>query len=78
VNIETLTPDREAKTLGLNDLGRIKLKTTVPLAFDAYRRNRLTGSFILVDEATNATVAAGMICEPPKNIPGGEEAEYTI
>ena len=78
VDIETLTADREAKTLNLNDLGRIKLKTTVPLAFDAYRRNRLTGSFILVDEATNATVAAGMICEPPKNMPGGEEAEYTI
>ena len=78
VNIETLKPDREAKTLGLNDLGRIKIRTMVPLVFDAYRRNRYTGSFILVDEATNATVAAGMICEPPRSVPGTDEAEYVI
>ena len=47
--------------LGLNALGRIKLRTTTPLVYDAYRDNRTTGSFILVDEATNATVAAGML-----------------
>jgi sulfate adenylyltransferase subunit 1 (EFTu-like GTPase family) len=47
--------------LGLNDLGRIRLRTTTPIIYDAYRRNRTTGSFILVDEATNATVAAGML-----------------
>jgi sulfate adenylyltransferase large subunit len=49
--------------LGLNDLGRIRLRTTTPIIYDAYRRNRTTGSFILVDEATNATVAAGMLLE---------------
>ena len=47
--------------LGLNDIGRTRLRTSAPLAFDPYSRNRRTGSFILIDEATNATVAAGMI-----------------
>ena len=45
----------------LNEIGRVPLRTTVPLLFDAYRRNRDTGSFILIDEATNDTVGAGMI-----------------
>ncbi len=47
--------------LGLNDLGRIRLRTTTPILYDGYKQNRTTGSFILVDEATNATVAAGML-----------------
>ena len=47
--------------LELNALGRIRLRTTAPVIYDAYRRNRTTGSFILVDETTNATVAAGML-----------------
>lgn len=51
----------DASELPLNGLGRIKLKTTTPIVFDSYRDNRTTGSFILVDEATNATVAAGML-----------------
>jgi sulfate adenylyltransferase subunit 1 (EFTu-like GTPase family) len=50
-------PDR----LGLNDLGRIRLRTMTPILYDGYKQNRTTGSFILVDEATNATVAAGML-----------------
>jgi len=50
-----------AEQLGLNDLGRIRLRTTSPIVFDPYRRNRTTGSFILVDEASNTTVAAGML-----------------
>ena len=45
----------------MNDLARVTLTTTAPLFFDSYRKNRQTGSLILVDEATNATVAAGMI-----------------
>ena len=45
----------------LNDIGRVGLRTTAPLMFDEYRTNRATGSFILVDEQTNITVAAGMI-----------------
>ncbi|MBL8802267.1 MAG: sulfate adenylyltransferase [Planctomycetes bacterium] len=47
--------------LGLNDIGRISLRTMTPICYDEYRRNRTTGSFILVDEATNATVGAGML-----------------
>ena len=45
----------------MNDIGRVVLRTTVPLHFDKYQRNRYTGSLILIDEATNETVAAGMI-----------------
>jgi len=56
--IERNEEDRE---IGLNDIGRITIRTTKPLFFDSYRRNRNTGSIILVDEATNETVAAGMI-----------------
>ena len=52
---------QDATQLGLNDLGRIRLRTTTPIIYDDYARNRTTGSFILVDEATNETVAAGML-----------------
>jgi bifunctional enzyme CysN/CysC len=45
----------------LNDIARVSLQTSAPLHFDRYRRNRATGSFILIDEQTNSTVAAGMI-----------------
>ena len=64
LDIETGARQPGPAELRLNDLGRIRLRTTTPLAFDAYRDNRAMGSFILVDEATHATVAAGMI-EPP-------------
>jgi len=60
VDINQLTR-AEDKEIGLNDIGRITVKTTSPLFFDSYRQNRFTGSFILVDEATNNTVAACMI-----------------
>lgn len=50
--------------LNLNDIGRIRLRTMAPIVYDPYRRNRTTGSFILVDESTNATVGAGMLTEP--------------
>jgi sulfate adenylyltransferase subunit 1 (EFTu-like GTPase family) len=53
--------DRDAGELQLNDIGRIDLRTTTPLFFDDYRSSRTTGSFILVDESSHATVAAGMI-----------------
>ncbi len=64
LDINTLHRDEEAQSLGLNDIGRIQLRTTQPLMCDTYSRNRTTGGFILVDEATNRTVAAGMITEP--------------
>jgi sulfate adenylyltransferase subunit 1 len=45
----------------MNDIGRVLLRTTSPLFVDSYRKNRITGSIILVDEQTNETVAAGMV-----------------
>jgi bifunctional enzyme CysN/CysC len=64
LNINTLHRDEQADHLALNEIGRIRIRTTQPLFFDEYRRNRETGSFILVDESTNATVGAGMITGP--------------
>jgi len=61
MDINTLHRMEDEKDIGLNDIGRITIRTTKPLFFDSYRRNRNTGSIILVDEATNETVAAGMI-----------------
>ena len=52
-----------SETLGLNDLGRIRLRVSQPLVIDGYRHNRTTGSFILIDEATNDTLGAGMIVD---------------
>jgi bifunctional enzyme CysN/CysC len=63
LDINTLHRDLEATTLGLNDIGRVEMRVTVPLFFDEYRRNRATGSFILIDEFTNNTVGAGLIVE---------------
>jgi bifunctional enzyme CysN/CysC len=60
-DVTTLTQETGVDELALNDIGRITLRTTKPLLFDEYRTNRATGSFILIDEATMATVAAGMI-----------------
>jgi bifunctional enzyme CysN/CysC len=61
VDVHTLQPDDAAGELALNDIGRVRLRTSKPLAFDPYSRNRATGSFILIDETTNDTVGAGMI-----------------
>ncbi len=60
-DINTGDHDPTATQLGLNDIGRIQLKTTTPIVYDSYAQNRTTGSFILVDETTNETVAAGML-----------------
>ncbi len=64
LDINTLHREEGAEALALNEIGRVSLRITQPLLYDEYRRNRATGSFILVDEATNATVAAGMILGP--------------
>ena len=64
VDINTLHKQEGDVTIGMNDIGRIHVRTAVPLMIDPYRRNRTTGSFILVDEFTNATVGAGMILWP--------------
>ena len=61
VNISNMEEIHDNKEIGLNDIGRILIKTTAPLFFDSYSKNRSTGSLILVDEFTNETVGAGMI-----------------
>ncbi|WP_216901145.1 adenylyl-sulfate kinase [Nocardia alni] len=61
LDVNTLHRVEDADRLALNDIGRVSLHSRAPLMFDAYRDNRRTGSFILIDEATNRTVAAGMI-----------------
>lgn len=61
MDINNLHKLEDDKTIGLNDIGRIKIRTTQPLFYDTYSRNRITGSFVLVDEATNVTVAACMV-----------------
>jgi len=61
MDINTLHKLKEDREVRLNDIARVSLQTSAPLHFDRYRRNRATGSFILIDEQTNNTVAAGMI-----------------
>ncbi|MBA2550024.1 MAG: 50S ribosome-binding GTPase [Nocardioidaceae bacterium] len=61
LDVNTLHRDLETKELGLNEIGRVQLRTTVPLLCDPYATNKTTGSFILIDEATGVTVGAGMI-----------------
>ena len=61
VNVNNLERDYQDKSIQMNDIARISIKTTAPIFFDSYRKNRNTGSVILIDEGTNETVAAGMI-----------------
>ena len=61
VDVNTLHKIEDVDTLSMNDISRITLRTAAPLIYDSYRRNRNTGSFILIDPGTNETVAGGMI-----------------
>ncbi|MBI3212580.1 MAG: adenylyl-sulfate kinase [Mycobacterium sp.] len=61
LDVNTLHRDKSATALKLNELGRVTLRTQVPLLLDEYSRNAATGSFILIDPDTNVTVAAGMV-----------------
>ncbi len=61
MDINSLHRVEDDKTIGLNDIGRILIRTTAPLFYDSYTKNRFTGSIILIDEFTNETVGAGMI-----------------
>ncbi|MFT7121981.1 MAG: sulfate adenylyltransferase subunit 1, partial [Neolewinella sp.] len=61
LDINTLHRDEDNKVIKMNEIGRVLLRTTSPLFTDSYRKNRITGSIILVDEQTNETVAAGMV-----------------
>lgn len=64
LDVNTLERQEGLASLGLNDIGRIQLRTTAPLFYDEYKKNRATGSFILVDEATNNTFGTGMLLPP--------------
>jgi bifunctional enzyme CysN/CysC len=63
LDVNSLHRDEQAQSLTLNEIGRVRLRTTVPLLADVYRRNRTTGGFIIIDENSNRTVGAGMIVE---------------
>jgi bifunctional enzyme CysN/CysC len=64
LQVETLEPRPGADTLGLNEIGRVSVRTSADLHFDPYASNRATGAFILIDDASNETVGAGMIEDP--------------
>jgi sulfate adenylyltransferase large subunit len=63
LDVHTLERDGPPGELALNDIGRVRVRTSSPLVFDPYKSNRRTGSFILIDEASNGTVGAGMIAD---------------
>jgi len=77
LNVTTLDTEPAPAALAMNDLGEIRLHTARPLVFDGYATNRLTGSFILIEPGTNATVAAGMLL-PPHEVVRAENGDYTI
>jgi sulfate adenylyltransferase subunit 1 len=77
LNVSTLAEEPGAPELTMNDLGEIRLRTSKPLVFDGYAINRLTGSFILIEQGTNATVAAGMLL-PPTEIARPEYQDFAI
>ena len=61
MDVNSLHRDQDATSLELNEIGKLRLRLSTPLLVDEYRRNRATGSFILIDESTNDTVGAGMV-----------------
>jgi bifunctional enzyme CysN/CysC/sulfate adenylyltransferase subunit 1 len=73
INMATFEPEAAPAALAANDVGIIRLKTAKPIIFDGYSTNRLTGSFILIEQGTNATVAAGMLLPPTEAV----KPEYT-
>jgi bifunctional enzyme CysN/CysC/sulfate adenylyltransferase subunit 1 len=77
LNMSTLETIAEPAELAVNDIGEIRLRTSQPLVFDGYATNRLTGSFILIEQGTNATVAAGMLL-PPRETVKSENGDYVI
>jgi bifunctional enzyme CysN/CysC/sulfate adenylyltransferase subunit 1 len=77
INISTLEKEDGVTELAMNDLGEIRLKTAKPLIYDGYATNRLTGSFILIEPGTNATVAAGMLL-PPTEVARPEYKDFAI
>jgi sulfate adenylyltransferase subunit 1 len=77
LDMTTLEPEPEPPELGLNDIGTVRLRTSRPLVFDGYGTNRLTGSFILIEPGSNATVGAGMLL-PPTELVKPEYNDFVI
>jgi bifunctional enzyme CysN/CysC/sulfate adenylyltransferase subunit 1 len=77
LNLDTLDYEPDPAQLAMNDIGEIRLRAAKPLVFDGYATNRLTGSFILIEQGTNATVAAGMLY-PPESVVKPENGDYAI
>jgi sulfate adenylyltransferase subunit 1 len=77
INMNTLDPEPAPAALAINDIGTIRLKTAKPLIFDGYTTNHLTGAFILIEQGTNATVAAGMLSGPTEAVKP-EYADFAI
>ena len=77
LNLDTLESGTAPAELAMTDIGEIRLRAAKPLVFDGYATNRLTGSFILIEQGTNATVAAGMMRPPRENVKP-ENADYVI
>ena len=61
IDVNTLERDFADKKIEMNDIGRVSIRTTKSIYFDSYRKNRITGSLVFIDEDTNETVGAGMI-----------------
>ena len=76
-NIRTFAPESEPPELAMNDIGDVRIRTAKPIVFDGYGTNRLTGSFILIEQGTNATVAAGML-QPPLEAVKPEYNDFAI
>ncbi|HTL66965.1 MAG TPA: GTP-binding protein [Lacunisphaera sp.] len=77
LNMGTLATEPAPAALAVNDLGEIRLRAAKPIFYDGYTTNRLTGSFILIEPGTNATVAAGML-QPPAELVKPENGDYVI
>jgi sulfate adenylyltransferase subunit 1 len=77
IDISTFDPEPQPPELAVNDIGDIRLRTARPLVFDGYANNRLTGSFILIEQGTNLTVAAGML-HPPTELVKPEYTDFAI
>jgi bifunctional enzyme CysN/CysC/sulfate adenylyltransferase subunit 1 len=77
VDVATYDIKSPITELALNDIGDVRIKTAKPLVFDGYRHNRLTGSFILIEQGTNLTMAAGML-ESPSQAFRIEDEEFAI
>jgi bifunctional enzyme CysN/CysC/sulfate adenylyltransferase subunit 1 len=73
ISMTTLEPEPDPAALAINDIGGVRIKTAKPIVFDGYATNHLTGSFILIEQGTNATVAAGMLSAPTE----AARPEYT-